>query len=374
MRLACEASTLNIYGGPRRFLTGFLEILHEFVTKNSRLEVILIHSGNLKQWQRIFPEFEHICVKGMSPPLRLVREHILIAYYLKKLKVDVYFHPKAACCYFSNVSQISMIHDIIPLHKWSGESYLAWLYWNIQIPLAIRRAETILTVSEFSKSEIIKRFPEVRNRIHVMKYPPANMFQQTTGEKDRGFSQILKKFNINGEYILCVSTVKLRKNLKTLFDAFEFFCKICKSSELTLVIAGRFEHGSKKLLHYAKALKFSKRILFTGPVTDFELLHLYMRSLFVVYLSLKEGYGLPALEALACGKPLIASNSTSIPEICGQAAILVNPYNLTQIVESMLRLYQNKGLRKELKEKALERVKNFSWDKNLKQFLTLIKG
>jgi glycosyltransferase involved in cell wall biosynthesis len=166
-------------------------------------------------------------------------------------------------------------------------------------------------------------------------------------------------------YILNVGTLEPRKNLEGLLRAFAKAKR--KGIPHTLVITGAGGWGESRLAQLPTELGIADSVLFTGFVTDEALPHLYANADFFVYPSLYEGFGLPVLEAMACGTPVIASNTSSIPEVAGDAGILVDPSSEGELVAAMMQLAGDGRLRDDLKKRGINRAASFSWERTAQE-------
>ena len=176
----------------------------------------------------------------------------------------------------------------------------------------------------------------------------------------------LQKYDIpsNQPYFLSISTLEPRKNIDTIIKSFSELVLQEKIQDVNLVLVGTKGWDFDKIFEIiAVSPQIKNRIIFTGYVPDEDLAALYSGALCFVYMSLCEGFGLPPLEAMQCGTPVICSDTTSLPEVMGDAGILVNPTDWVAISQAMLNVYQNQPLRIELNQKSLQRASHFSWQK-----------
>lgn len=240
------------------------------------------------------------------------------------------------------------IHDIAVLkHKeWFSKKF--YLFYKAVMPLLVKRAKKIFTVSEFSKSEIISYFSINPDRVFVVN----NAVSKTISPNDTS-----DRWELNDKkYILAVSSINPRKNFKTIIEAFN---KI--DSDMHLVVAGEANRAFNKVDYINEAVK-NKKILFLGYVSDEELGFLYKNAFVFVYISLYEGFGIPMLEAMSCGCPVIASNNTSMLEIGQNAALLVNPLNPEELKKGILDINTDADLRNNLIANGYLVNKEYTWE------------
>jgi len=284
--------------------------------------------------------------------------------------IDIYHVPQNGIGLFPSISckKIVTIHDLIPyiMPETVGKSYL--LKFLKEMPSIIVNSDAILTVSEYSKKDILKFFPVDKNKIFVTPLAANSNFKPLDKEKCKYY--IKQKYDIDAPFILYLGGFSNRKNIGFLINAFS---KVYKdlNKEYKLIILGSYKDNSCKLIKLVDKLCMSKNIVFTGFIEDNELPIFYNAAETFVYPSLYEGFGLPPLESMSCGTPVIGSNITSIPEVIGNAGILINPYDMSSLITALGNLLNNETLRTELSKKGYERSKNFSWEKTSRKTLEI---
>ncbi len=223
-------------------------------------------------------------------------------------------------------------------------------------PLILKNTDQIITISDHSKNDIARIFLIPKDRITITYLGVDEKFKVI--EDKKSLDRIIKKYNLPKKFILFVGTIEPRKNLPVLVKAFN---KIKNSRNLKLVIAGEKGWKYEDLFKTIDKLKLENKIIFTGFVDEDDLPLLYNLAEVFVYPSSYEGFGLPVLEAMGSGCPVITSKVSSLPEICGGAAILVNLNNKEELVDSIKNVIINKQFRSNLRKKSLEQAKRFSW-------------
>ena len=216
-------------------------------------------------------------------------------------------------------------------------------------------------MSEFSKGEIIKYLHVPKDKIHVIE----NAY--TKDDIKINTVQILKNLNINFPYILAIGGAEKRKNNKTLIQAYKML-----DIKEHLVVVGNVKRG--KEASQFDNLPEGEKIHFVGKVSNEEMLSLYKRASLFVYISCYEGFGLPVLEAFSQNIPTIVSNTTSIPEVAGKGAILVDPFNQKQIATSIEKLLTDKEARDKIIKLAKEQLKKYSWRKSALKLIDLFNN
>lgn len=276
--------------------------------------------------------------------------------------IDVYFSPAHYLPRFCPVPQVVTIHDLAYLYY--PEDFTKKDLWQLKnwTKLAINQAKNIITVSKTTKKDIIKNYQVDENKVTVI----YNGFEKTVSGRIGKTAEVkLKKF------ILFVGTIQPRKNLEVLIDAFDKFVQT--NNDFKLVIAGKKGWLYENIFEKVKVMNLENKVIFTDHVSDQELIWLYKNAFCLVLPSLYEGFGIPVLEAMNFDCPVVASCSSSLPEISGDASLYFNPKNPDDLLEKLKSLKENKELRKELIAKGRQRIKDFSWEKCGKETLEAIK-
>lgn len=289
---------------------------------------------------------------------------------LKDYKIDLYHVPQNGIglpvekeCPF-----LITLHDVIPfkMPETVSKSYLKIFTENI--PSIIERCDGIVTVSDYSKKDIVEtlNFPEEKIFVTYL----ANEDIYVPIDKILSRHIIKKNYSITDKYILYVGGFSPRKNILGLIEAFGILMEKYHEN-IKLVIAGRKGSSYETYKNRAEELNIDDKVLFPGFIALDDLPYLYNASELFIYPSFYEGFGLPPIEAMACGVPVIASDTTSIPEIAGDSARLIDPQNTSDMAEAMLNVLQDEDLRNELIQKGLKRSRQLSWKNTAKQMLNV---
>lgn len=270
--------------------------------------------------------------------------------------IDILYCPILEFPFIPLIPSVVHIHDLHFIH-FSAQFGFAALRMKLSLKLVNYTVRRVTVSSEFIKRELIKKAVIEESRIDVIPLAyNSTMFRPMPMEMKERF---LHKYNIKGNYILFVGSLFPYKNLKTLMAA---FLKIKHKTPQFLIVAGRREFSADPLIS-------DERILYMDYVPAEDLPFLYSYADLFVYPSLMEGFGIPPLEAMACGTPVISSNGGSLPEVAGDAALLFDPNDSDGLSELMLRVINNKDLRDEMIKKGLENIKRFSWEKTAEGIL-----
>jgi glycosyltransferase involved in cell wall biosynthesis len=250
--------------------------------------------------------------------------------------------------------QVVTVHDIIAIDRpeWFTRRFAALHSWLV--PRLMQRVRHVITVSEYTRQRLMERFGMRADRVTAI---PNGVGEEYYPRTSADIAQMRYELSIpDGDYVLSVCSLEPRKNLTRLFAAWE---KIAGQHSATLVIAGA--KGASSVFSDAGLDRIPSSVHFTGYVAEEMLPALYSGASCFAYPSLYEGFGLPVIEALACGVPVVTSNTTSLPEVTGLSALLVDPKNVDQIGDAILELLQSPAKSRELSESGIQRASQFTW-------------
>lgn len=288
--------------------------------------------------------------------------------FLKKLNtqnLDLVHFPHFNVPILYNKPYIVTIHDLT-LSLFPGQKMTKWYHrlgYNLTIKNAVKKAKKIIAVSENTKKDLIKLLRVPASKITVIYNGISENFRsQNRSQKTAS------------PFLLYSGVWRSHKNLPRLIQAFKILkTKHSGLKNLKLIITGKPDPHYPEVKNTVKKLRLQKNIIFPGLVTEKELLKLYNKASIFVFPSLYEGFGLPPLEAMACGTPVAASNSSSIPEICGtKNAIFFNPHDTNDIAKKLYLLYKNKDLQKKLVKNGLTHAAKFSWQTTAQKTFKII--
>lgn len=331
-----------------------------FVKKNR-------HKGIIRET----PNFKIIEIPHAPYP---IWEQILLPLFIRKYKLDFIHFTANTAPLFLSIPFLVTLHDVIFMETFNfvkGSLYqrLGNLYRWFIVPRVIRKANFVGTVSNTEKNIAIDRFPFLSDKIQTY-YNAVGSFYQSNGmEPNYGKND---KYNINEPYILALGSSDPRKNTKNIVKAFLTISE--EFPDLKLVITDLERSVIYKMMRKERKKDSLKNIITLGYVPNNQLPYLYRNARLFMFPSIRESFGIPVLEAMACGTPLITSNITSMPEIVDDAAIKVNPFDVNEISEAMRVLLTNNSFRKELILKGTERVQFFSYELTAKKWIECYKS
>jgi len=293
-------------------------------------------------------------------PLRFLLEQLVLPCLLMIHRIDVLhsLHYSFPLVRFGT-KQVVTVHDMTFFNMSEVHERVKRLYFRFFIRADVRFANKVIFISHSTMTDCTTRLGAVRGTSAVIHLGKSEAFR--TGLAASGIRRVKEKYGLNAEFVLFVGTIEPRKNLSRLVSAFATVCD--KHSALLLVIAGMKGWMYDGLLEMVKDLNLQSRVIFTGFVPEEEKPFLIAAAKVFAYPSLYEGFGIPVLEALACGIPTVTSNVSSLPEVAGDAALTIDPCSVTELSSALEKLISDEPLRERLKREALRQAAKFTWTK-----------
>lgn len=344
--------------GIARHAVEILKVISKIDSENT-WTVLALPEG-LKSLPQLPPNFEIFPVK-LNPYTPL--GHILVPYLLRKKHYDLFYSPTYMFPLLLRGRVFMTIHDLIPILYPEGYGFLKSSYYKKILSLCIKRAEKVITVSKSTAMDIEKIFGEKEKVIII----PNGVSEGFSPFKDERDEDLLKELSLSKPFIIYVGNERPHKNFLNTQRAFETLKKEFPS--IKLVAVGISERDALKITK-----KKTDGILCTGNLPDEKISSLLRNAELSLMPSLYEGFCLPVLEAMACGCPVITSNTSSLPEIVGSAGIMVNPKDPSEIANAALSLLKDKNKMEKLKEKGLKKAREFSWERSASLILKLLSS
>lgn len=245
-------------------------------------------------------------------------------------------------------------------------------YMKYVIPASAKIADAVITVSEYSKSDIIKRMNIEQEKITVVTEGVEPKYRQTPENKKT--AAVRERLGITKPFILMTAASDLRKNFDRAVEAFNLFNNMTEYKyQLVITSLGAEELRTTKITEKIKELNLDKYVTITGYISDDEMIALYNSALFFLFPSIWEGFGLQVLEAFACGLPVVCSNTTSLGEVAGDAAMNIDPYSVEDITRAMTELEKSEAKRLQLRERGFKQLERFSWKEAAVKTLEIYK-
>jgi glycosyltransferase involved in cell wall biosynthesis len=258
--------------------------------------------------------------------------------------------------------QVCTIHDIIPIDhpEWFSRAFAAW--YRFLLPALAHSAQHLIAVSEFTRSRVIEAFGLKPEKVSVVLNGIGPEFTPRSQEE---IEQVKTRLKLPPQpYVLCVGSIEPRKNVPRLLEAWSRLQ--AKLPDHQLVVTG-LNKGGSNVFRAVSIDRIPSNVFFTGYVEDADLPALYSGANLFVYPSLYEGFGLPPIEAMACGTPVVTSQGTSLSEVVGSAAVLADPQDSESIADAILRVAQSDSLRADLRQAGIARARCFTWDNATEQ-------
>ncbi|MTI59429.1 MAG: glycosyltransferase family 4 protein [Firmicutes bacterium] len=291
-----------------------------------------------------------------------LKEQVELPLLNKKNKIDLYHSPHFVFPVLNSKKMVLTIHDLTPLLFPQYFSVNARIYMKMMIWLSRYRTAKIITVSKNTKEDLIDKFSFRDDKIEVIYNGVGECYKSINNQEL--LDGVKKKYDTGENFILYVGNIKQHKNIVRLLKAVSRLDRPNK-----LIIVGKRDNAYDEVLTVIEKEGLNDRVIFTGFVSDKDLVYLYNAAKVFIYPSLYEGFGLPPLEAMACGTPVITSNVSSLPEVVADAAIKINPYSIDDIDNAIHRVLTDPDLQKKLSEKGKERAKKFTWKKTAEETL-----
>lgn len=283
---------------------------------------------------------------------------------------DIFYSPSLQTPFWGKCPKACTIFDIAYYDFPHEFTWSARLKAKLQLNLAIKTNQLFITISDSSKNSILNLFPQIENRLHRVYLGVSDKVSKASEEEQ---TRIKEKYGLQNPYILYLGRIQPRKNIIRLIEAYEELCDKHQEIPHHLVIVGSLGWLYEPILHKIKNSKYAYKIHYLGYLeNEEEKIALISSASVLALISLWEGFGLPVIEAMNCGTPVIASNCSSIPEIVGDSGILVNPYEISEISQKLYEVLTDKSLQAQLSVKGKERAKLFTWENTAKEILNIL--
>jgi len=356
LHIAIDAHSVGAQlAGNESYITNLIEALAEIDSIN-QYTLYVTRPDSAKRFAHRWPNFR---LRTTLPHTPLVRVPLTLSAELRRHPVDV-LHVQFTAPPFCPCPVVASIHDLSFEHLPETFKRRSRIQLRLTVRQTARRAAKILTLSEHGRNDIIKTYGVEPERISVTPLAAPAHFAPVTDSTE--LTRVRENYGISGAYILCVGSIQPRKNLPRLIAAYASLRSARPEAKLPqLVIVGKKAWLYDETLRAVAEHGVKDDIRVTGYVPESDLPALYSGALCFVYPSYFEGFGLPVVEAMQCGTPVITGNRTSLPEVVGDAGLLVDPFDEEQLAAAMGRLIDDSDLASELRVKGLQRARKFSW-------------
>jgi len=362
---------LTLPTGVGKYIYYVSKSIKKFDIYNSYTYFYGYYSKNIKEiknspYKKTFQKIkDFIRVSPASYFFRKIKSHCAL---LKQIQFDIYFEPN-----FIFIDSIKSKKRVVSVFDFSFDLYPEWhpkdrvLYFKENFWNSIKKADIIIMPSNFIYHEAISKYEFDKSILRVV-YPGVDhdIFREYSSDLVK---RVCEKYKLPENFILFVGSIEPRKNLKNLILAYNLLPESLKR-DFSLVLTGFSGWKNSEIMGL---LNKNNKVIYTGYVSEIELALIYNKASVFVFPSFYEGFGLPPLEAMACGCPVIVSDSASLPEVCGDSALYVNPKEPESIANSIMKIIEDTELRNQLVRKGIERAKNFRWENTAKEILKIFE-
>lgn len=371
MRIAINTlPLLDGKAGAERYTKNLITQIAKYDTEN---EYFLLLSGLNKPYYEVEDKQFHNIVFNLNPRIktaRILREQLYLPRVLKHLSVDLLFSP---CNIGPKLTAVPLVITLFDLHwLFFPELFnpLKLFYLKRALKWSVHKAQAVITISQNSKNDILRIYKIPQEKVKVTYVGLDPIFKREGADKN--FAFLKNKYGIIDKYFLYVGQFHKRKNLMGLLKAF-LDLKTERRIDHQLVLVGGDGDGSSEVKEFLNKMDL-KDVLVTGCIPDQEVSQLYNSAECLIYPSFYEGFGMPVIEAMACGCPVVTSRTSSLPEVAGDAAILVDPYRVEDIVRGILDVINKPELRQQMIRKGFKQAQKFSWEKTARETVMVFEN
>lgn len=360
LRIAIAVRGLsNRFSGPREYIQGFAD---EIVRQRSNHQIYLYY--NRSDLIGGIPNAVERCLHSRN---RFLWDHLLLPIALRIDEIDLVICPKGTIPLWTPCRAVAIIHDLGYFYPHlNAYKTLETMYMRPMLRYTARRSWGIFTISEFTRQDVIRLLAVPPAKVETIYGAPSELYDSV--DDTHQFDLIRSRYHLQEPYIFYPTSLSPRKNFNRLLDAFESVQYLIPHH---IYFTGGLSWKSKDITKRLKG-PLASRVHRLGIVPQEDMPILYSLAHFTFYASLFEGFGLPLIESFCCGTPVLTSSKSSLPEIAGTAAFIVDPYSVDQIAEGLIRLAKDADLRAQLKQNGFSRASKFSWRKTISRALAWI--
>lgn len=368
MRIAIDAHSVGTgLAGNESYATNLIEALAQIDQVNK----YTLYVTKPEAVDRFTDRWANFQVRRTLPHSPVIRIPLTLSAELRRNPVDI-LHVQFTSPPFSPCKIVSTIHDLAFEHLPETFKRRSWMQLRLTVRRTAKKAAHIITVSEYSRRDIIETYGIKAERITVTPEAAPPDFGPVDDAKE--LQRVRQTYGIVGDYILTVGSIQPRKNIDRLIAAYHHLRVNRPTGKLPkLVLTGKCAWLYSETLRTIENYRLEESVIVTGYVPHGDLPALYSGALCFVYPSYFEGFGLPPVEAMSCGTPVIVGNRTSLPEVVGSAGILVDPFDIDSIASAIASLIDDPSLRSSLRAKGLARSAEFSWLETARQTLNVYR-
>ncbi len=365
MRIAVDGHTIGTtLGGNVTYITNLIESLADLDPTNEYILYVALDEAV----RRFAGRWANVRVKQLDVGgSRIARFFYSFRKVIAEDRPDVFFvqfnaPAKVKCRIVAEIHDLSFEH-VPETFRWHEHPRMKFTTRR-----TARNADHVITCSEYTRRDIIKTYKLRPAKVTAIHLAAAKRFSPVAYDE---ITRVRAKYGLPSEFILAVGSIQPRKNLGRLIDAYSLLSR--RMDTPPLVLAGKKAWLYKESIAAVARSGFSDKILLPGFVPDEDLPAMYSAATVFVYPSFFEGFGLPPLEAMQCGTPVITGNRTSLPEILGDAGVMVDPYDVSSLADAVERLLRDQAVRAELGRRGIEQAKRFSWENTARDTLKVFE-
>jgi glycosyltransferase involved in cell wall biosynthesis len=363
MRIGLSARALQLpAGGVKEYTFNLIRALLQLDRCN---EYVVFHSHSARLG--LFPSSTEVVLPGEN---KLWWDYVQLPAAVKQHKIDLLWTPSTVIPFPIRCTAVATVHDLAYFTFPESYQRIDVAYMRTAMPASFRRVAALLAVSDYTRRDIIRLFPFAADKITVTYEAAAARYRSDLDDRLR--EAVRTKYALPQHYLFYAGSISPRKGLSYLLEAFAML-KQRYDLPQRLVFTGGWQWGNTGLTALMDRLGLRNEIVILGDVPGEDMPALYALADLFVYPSLYEGFGLPVLEAMACGCPVVSSNLTSLPEVTGDAAVLVNPRDVAALADALGRVLTDAALRDDLIARGLARVAAFSWEMTARKTLTVFE-
>jgi len=366
LRIAIDAHSVGTrLGGNESYATNLIEALAEIDSVN-QYTVFVTRREARDRFSNRWPNFQ---VRATLPHTPFIRIPLILSAELRRNRVDI-LHVQFTAPPFSPCPVVVSIHDLSFEHLPQTFKRRSRMQLRMTVRRSARSAAQVIALSEHTRTDLINTYNLHPEKVTVVPLAAPARFGPVGDDNE--LQRVRQTYGIDGDYILSVGSIQPRKNLRRLIEAYSLLRHAKPEGKLPqLVLVGKNAWLYEETLRSLEDRNIGASIILTGYVPESDLPALYSGALCFVYPSYFEGFGLPPLEAMKCGAPVIVGNRTSLPEVVGDAALMIDPLDVNAIAAAIQKVMMDSNFRSELRVKGLERAKVFDWKETARKTLAV---
>jgi len=332
--------------------------------------IIFINTESVGVFDGVAPNVRVVLcpIRAVRRPVRILYEQLVLPFQLLRHRIDVLYSAGMTAPFFCPAPSVLVIHDLQHVNQPQNFGRVQLIFLRTIIYLSARRSDAVATVSSHVKKDVVRHYGIAPEKVFVT-YNAADL--EAFRPRDKGeVEAVRKKYGLPERFVLYIASSLPHKNYRRLLEAFRLVSRDVKG--LKLVLIGARDYGAEPIREAISELGLTDDVVFLGWLPFEDLPLIYGAAEVFVFPSLHEGFGIPVVEAMACGVPVVCSDIEPLIEVAGGAALLVDPASVGSIADGLLSVLTDPGVRRRLVEAGLERAPHFSWKRSAEETLRII--